>query len=145
MQPSEYWQNFELGTELDIAFGFVYDGLEHLHRMSSFEHESEVFSVLYNLSVGVERLLKIALILLEYDSSADVEVFEESLISHNHLELLKRVQQSRDLSLGKPHKEFMALLGKFYKSDRYDRYSITTLQNLSKEKKALNETRFSTL
>jgi hypothetical protein len=52
MKSSEYyWQNFELGKELEIAGGFIYDGLRNLHEMETVRYESEIFSVLYSLSV----------------------------------------------------------------------------------------------
>ncbi len=43
MKQSQYWQNFELGKELEIACGFIYDGLRNLHEMENIYHESEIF------------------------------------------------------------------------------------------------------
>jgi hypothetical protein len=43
MKSSEYyWQNFELGKELEIAGGFIYDGLRNLHEMETVRYESEI-------------------------------------------------------------------------------------------------------
>ena len=137
MKQSQYWQNFELGKELEIAGGFVYDGLRNLHEMETLHYETEIFGVLYNLSVGLERFLKVAVVLLEYDDEVDHSEYEKSLITHNHLDLLNRIKKHRQLSLGKVHNEVLSLLGTFYKSYRYDRYSIRTVEELSKEKRAL--------
>ena len=112
MDKNTYWQNFELGTELDIAGCFIYDGLRQLHNMSSLYYESDILSVLYNLSVGLERFLKVVVILLEYDEAKDQEEFEKSLITHNHLKLLDRIELIQTINLGKVHKEFLALLGR---------------------------------
>ena len=78
MNPTDYWKNFQLGTELDVAGKFIYNGLRSLHEMGSLNHEEEIFEFLYSLAVGLERLLKIAVILIEHDDKVD-EKFEQSL------------------------------------------------------------------
>lgn len=137
MKPEQFWQNFELGVEIDIASTFLYDGLNNLHQMDTFHYETEIFNFLYNVSVGVERFLKVAIILQEFSDETDAEEFEKSLITHNHSDLLSRLNKSCKLNLGKPHIEFISLLAKFYKSFRYDRYSLNTVYDLAKEKDAL--------
>lgn len=137
MKKSQYWQNFELGKELEIACNFIYDGLKNLHEMETLYYETEIFSVLYNLSVGFERILKVAIVLLEYNEENKFSDFEASLITHNHLELLRRVKKHKEVSFGTVHNEFLDLLGKFYKSYRYDRYCLDTVTELSKEKRAI--------
>lgn len=77
------WKNFELGTELQIAGSFLYNALYSFDRMKHFYFEEECFEFLYQSSVGVERLLKIMLILLEHDEYTDQDSFEKSLITHN--------------------------------------------------------------
>src|SRR3989344_1177652 len=116
MKPEEFWQNFQLGIEHEIACNFIYDGVRNLHEMKTLSLESEVFSFFYNTSVGFERLLKVAVALLEYEDGADTEELEESLRTHNHLELLKRLRQKSSINLGDCHIEFLALLSKFYKT-----------------------------
>jgi len=71
MKPSDYWQNFELLKEIEIAGGFIYDGLRTLNEMEYFHYETEIFNVLYNLSVGLERLTKVSIVLLEYQEDID--------------------------------------------------------------------------
>ncbi|UJR54530.1 hypothetical protein [Dickeya zeae] len=128
MKPQIFWQNFELGVEIDIAGNFIYDGLNNLHQMEHFAYETEVFNVLYNLSVGVERFFKVAIILIEYDDDTDQDSFEKSLITHNHAELLARIRRKRAINLSGVHNDFISLLSKFYKSFRYDRYSLQTVE-----------------
>lgn len=59
MKQSEFWKNFHLGTEIDIAGSFIYNGLRRLHQIETLYNQSEVFEILYNLAVGVECLLKV--------------------------------------------------------------------------------------
>jgi hypothetical protein len=137
MKSSEYyWQNFELGKELEIAGGFIYDGLRNLHEMETVRYESEIFSVLYSLSVGLERFLKVTVVLLEFDENTDSTEFEKRLMTHNHSVLVDRIKKSHNLQFDKAHNELLSVLTKFYKSYRYDRYSIRSVNDLSKEKKA---------
>ena len=124
MKKNQWWKNFSLVKELDIAGSFIYNGLRSFHEMESLYYESEVFEVLYDLAVGLERLLKICVILIEHDSTDYQEEFEKSLITHTHSELAKRVQQKHDLNLTAPYNEFLSLLEEFYKTHRYGRYGI---------------------
>jgi hypothetical protein len=63
MNKHEAWKNFNLGEELSISGAFIYNGLRRFHEMRVLVHTDEIFDFLYNLSVGLERLLKIAVVL----------------------------------------------------------------------------------
>jgi len=139
MTPEEWWKNFALGIELDTAGTFIYNGIKTLEDLQSFQHPVDTFEILYNLSVGIERLLKIAIILLEHDDTIDIEELEKSLISHNTVELADRVDKHEPMSLPNLHKEFLALLSKFYKSHRYGRYSLSSVPNIQEEKRCFLE------
>lgn len=136
MKQSEFWKNFHLGTEIDIAGTFVYNGLRRLHEMETLYHAAEVFEVLYNLAVGVERLLKVTVILIEHEDHVDQEEFEKTLITHSHQDLMRRVQARHNLQLGSTHNEFLELLGAFYKTSRYGRYTLGS--DLTAEKTLLH-------
>lgn len=138
MDPKTFWKNFNLGQEIDIAGRFLYNGLHFFHQMDTLYHEEEVFEVLYNLSVGLERLMKVAVVLIEHTDSTDHEDFEATLITHNHLELLRRVRSRYSLALSNPHTEFLHLLTEFYKTYRYGRYSLSSVKTLGHEKKVLH-------
>ncbi|WP_051955713.1 hypothetical protein [Beijerinckia mobilis] len=127
MRPDEYWKNFNLGTELDIAGRFLFNGLQAFHEMEHFAAEEDAFEFLYSVAVGVERLLKIAVILTEHDSAVDQDAFEKSLITHTHQELILRLRAKHDLKIPARENEFIALLGRFYTSQRYGRYSLNSV------------------
>lgn len=125
--PEIFWKNFRLGTELQISGSFIYNALSILDQMETFYYEAECFEFLYNISVGIERLMKIAIILIEHDENVNQKIFETNLITHNHLELFKRIEKNRAIISGTQHNKFLALLVKFYKSARYDRYNIKSV------------------
>ena len=137
MKPDEYWKNFNLGTELDISGRFLYNGLQTFHHMETFFKEEDAFEFLYSVSVGIERLLKIALILTKHDQSIDQEEFERELITHSHQDLLKRLKEHHALNLGPVHNEFISILSRFYKSHRYGRYSLASVSAPAQERDEL--------
>jgi hypothetical protein len=105
--------------------------------MRTLDHTDELFEFLYNISVGLERLLKIAVVFLEHNDDTDQEKLEKSLITHNHLDLVKRVRKHAKVNLTAPHNEFLALLGSFYTTLRYDRFTLSSMYNLDREREEL--------
>ena len=121
---SEFWKNFRLNTELSISGNFLYNGLFCFDEMTSFYYEDNSFEFLYNISVGIERLQKICIVLLEHNDKTNQVEFEESLISHNLNDLHSRIVKRKKFDIGKAHNKFLSLLTKFYKSSRYEKYQI---------------------
>lgn len=122
--PGLFWKNFRLGTELQVSGSFLYNALYYFDKMETFYFEEESFEFLYNASVGIERLEKITIILLEHNDMLNQNDFEKSLITHSHLELLDRIKKIKPLTLGKCHTKFLQLLQTFYNSSRYDRFNL---------------------
>ena len=137
MNPTQFWKNFKLGEELSISGAFIYNGLRRFHELRKLDFADEIFEVFYPLSIGIERLLKIAVVLLEHKDYGDQEALEKSLITHNHLELLHRIKQHTTVNLSTPHNDLLSLLSSFYKTLRYHRFSLTSVTDLQKEKEAL--------
>ena len=132
-----FWKNWRLGTELQISGSFVFNGILVLDKMETFHFEEECFEFLYNLSIGFERLFKIAIILLEHDAISNQEEFEKSLITHDHLFLLNRIQNHKKLKIGKAHKKFISLLSIFYKTARYERFNIKSVYKPNRDRQDL--------
>jgi hypothetical protein len=135
MTPEEWWKNYALGIEIDVAGTFIYNGIKALHELNSLNQPEESFEVLYNLSVGIERLLKVAIILIEHCDHIDMNQFEKSLISHNTIDLANRVNSQRNLQLSNIHREFLSILSKFYKTHRYGRYSLSAVPKIYEEQR----------
>ncbi|WP_419486711.1 hypothetical protein [Chryseobacterium bernardetii] len=125
--PSIFWKNFRLGTELHVAGSLIYNGLYSFDEIEYFYYEHEIFEVLYNLSVGIERLQKITIILCEHTEDLDQSDFERTLITHNHIDLLNRIKQKHKLNFGKQHIKFLQLLSDFYRATRYSRYNLQSV------------------
>jgi hypothetical protein len=135
MNPAQFWQNFKMGEEQEIACNFIYDGLRNLHEMETLSLETEIFPVLYNLSIGLERLFKVAIVLTEVDENTDIDEFEKTLITHDHTALFNRLKKRVKLDFGPPQTGLLHLLSVFYEDHRYGRFNIPQRDNLSKDKK----------
>lgn len=66
-------------TEIDIAGTFIYRGIREFNNLDSFYNAGEIFHVLYPLSVGIERLQKVLLVLLEEIRPEQAHEFEKDL------------------------------------------------------------------
>lgn len=126
MNPNYKWKNFRLGSELQIAGSFIYNALNSFDRMLNLYYEEECFEFLYNASVGIERLQKILLILLENVQPENQPQFEESLITHSHLELMDRINTLIKVKPLGPHVKFLSILTEFYYHTRYSRYKMVS-------------------
>jgi len=135
--PDKLWnyKNFNMGTELDIAGDFIYDGIHTLNQMDVINQDSMLFSFLYHVSVGLERLQKIVLVLFEDFNLENYEEFEKSLITHSHAELSERIYKNTQLKLNSRENEFLQLLSTFYKSARYHRFNLKS--QYSKERRMI--------
>lgn len=134
---AEYWKNFRLGEELDVSGTFIYNGLRRFHEIKKLDHSADIFEVFYQLSIGIERLMKISIVLVEHDEKSDPETFEKSLVTHNLQRLLTRIEQSKDLGLSSHHRAFLNVLTRFYENLRYDRFSLSATIEIGKERQEL--------
>jgi hypothetical protein len=137
MNPTEFWQNFKMGEEQEIACNFIFDGLRNLHDIETLSVETELFPVLYNLSIGLERLFKVAIVLVEVNDTTNIDEFEETLKIHNHITLYNRLKKSVDLNFGPAHTGLLTLLSVFYEDHRYGRFNLPKQDNLFKDKELL--------
>lgn len=137
--PVWFWKNFRMGTELQISGSFIYNAIYCIDQMETFHNEEDCFEFLYNASVGLERLFKIAIILIEHDETENQEDFERSLITHSNSDLLARIKKKHQLQLGKSHNRFISLLDNFYNSTRYNRFNLSSVYIKNQDKYGLVE------
>ena len=127
------YKNFNMVNELDIAGEFIYDGIQTLNQMNSISSEASIFSFLYHISVGIERLQKIILVLFEDITLENYEEFEKSLITHSHGYLHERISKKVNLDFNSRENEFLTLLSTFYNHSRYNRFNLNASLNHEKE------------
>lgn len=130
--PIKLYKNFNMGTEIDIAGIFIYNGIKELDSMESLYYESEVFGFLYPISIGIERLQKVLIVLGENISEKEVEEFEKSLITHSHQDLQNRIKKHIDIKFNPKQNSFLQVLNNFYKNCRYERFNVRGKYDLEK-------------
>lgn len=135
--PILSYKNFKMGTEIGIAGTFIYNGIKELEQLETLHCEGEVFSFLYHISVGIERLQKVLIVLLEEINEDNITEFEESLITHGHQDLQNRIKRKGHITLSSRQNRFLQVLNNFYNSCRYDRFNV--LGKHGAEKKILSE------
>lgn len=133
-EPNFFWKNFRLGTELQSSGTFIYNALYFLDKIEYLRFEEDIFEFLYNTSQGIERIQKIAIILLDHNDDTNQEEFEKDLITHNHINLHERIVAKKELNLSRLHKRFLDLLSKFYNSYRYNRFNKSSIYHKNFDK-----------
>ena len=118
------YKNFNMVYELEISGEFIYDGIQALNTMDSSSNSAELFSFLYHISVGIERLQKIILVLNEDVDSDNYEKFEKSLITHSHNGLHQRIKKYVSIAFNKRENKFLEILSTFYEKSRYGRFNF---------------------
>ncbi len=136
MNLTNFYKNFSMGREIDIAGTLIYNGIKNFDALNGFSEECDIFHVLYAFAVGIERLQKVLLVLLENfpDDITDETIteFEKSLITHSHQKLHERVSEKIQISFNAHQNAFLQMLTQFYETCRYDRFNIST--NYQKER-----------
>ena len=77
MNTKQMRESIVMAKELDVAGEFVYAALEKINKIDTYEEVSDIFFILYHLSVGIERLQKILLVVLndvELDKIQDLSL-----------------------------------------------------------------------
>lgn len=133
MNPDLWFKNFNMVIELDVAGEFIFNGIQEIYQTTFFRNDANTFVMLYNLSVGIERLQKIVVTLLEYNSEIGKENFEAYLknMGHNHIslrdniaKLAKEGKYKNTPKFSTRENEFFELLSRFYSDNRYMRFEV---------------------
>ena len=133
MDRATFVKNFALNREVGIAGKFIYDGMHDLNCIDNYMDIDNIFGFLYKIAVGIERLQKIAYILLKNPDAEEYKHIEEEIITHSHVGLQDKINTFTDVSLNEHQKAFLHLLTRFYNSSRYDRFSFTTSINMEQK------------
>lgn len=112
-----------MAREVDLSGEFIYAGLEKFNSMKSLDEPSESFFVLYHLAVGVERLQKVLIVLLEDVRPQEIDSFLETIKKHNHRELATMIKRYIKIDFSKEQNAFLNMLADFYENHRYDKYN----------------------
>src|SRR5574344_1829975 len=121
-----FQQSMALSAELDTAGTFIYKAIKEFSSIEIFGVSSKDFMFLYFASVGIERLQKILLILLQNPKDRDsYEKYCKSIITHDTAELQEKISKfkfnKKRIELPESCMAFLNILVEFYENQRYER------------------------
>ena len=125
MNRIDYFKNFNLGKEIDIAGSFAYNALSILNNEENVYQNDQIFLFLYNTAVSIERMQKCVLFLCGSYDEIDINDFSESLKSHDHQLLQSKIFKLTNIRLSTEQNALLMLLSSFYSKGRYANYSLT--------------------
>ncbi len=120
--PAQFaWKNFNLNIELHISGNFIYNGIYLIDRYNQLRYEDDCFMLLYDISVGIERLEKIVYLLLahKFDNTMPIAKLIKQFKNHNHVKLYELINQYISLNFGSKELALLRLLSEFYSKGRY--------------------------
>lgn len=115
MEEKFIYNSLKLGEELKIAGKFLDIGIKELKSYDKMLLNHELFYIMYNFSVGIERLQKV-LILLNYNDTSKIKKIKH----HSHGALQHKINQTTKLKLETKENKMLSLLDKFYNNYRYE-------------------------
>lgn len=124
MNEVDYFKNFNLGKEIDLAGSFAYNALSILNMEDNVYQNDQIFLFLYNTAVSVERLQKCVLFIYGNYDETSITDFAASLKSHDHQMLQSRITEITHKKLSAEQNSLLMLLSGFYLNGRYANYSF---------------------
>ena len=94
MLVDEIWdfKSINMGRELEISGEFIYESAKKTMSITGLNNQYEINIILYTGAVGIERLQKIYLCLVQQNPNDKYSV-PKCLMGHNHLELEKEIEK----------------------------------------------------
>lgn len=129
MNHLEYFRNFNIGTEIDLAGAFAYNALSLLNTTHDIYKNDQIFLFLYNAAVSVERMQKCVLFMCGDYEESDIEQFGQELKTHDHQKLQNRIHKYTQKKLSEEQNALLLLLQEFYEEGRYSNYAIESTYN----------------
>lgn len=129
MTKLEYFKNFNIGKEVDLAGTFAYNALSALNTTQNVHLNDQIFMFLYNASVSVERIQKCVLFMYGNYNSTEIEQFAETIKIHDHQNLQCKINGYTRKKLPEEQNALLILLRDFYADGRYANYSMDGAYN----------------
>lgn len=124
MDTLQYFKNFNIGHEIDLAGTFAYNALTILNSERNIYQNDQIFMFLYNAAVSIERIQKCVLFLYGTYDLSDIETFALELKIHSQPALQNKINDHTKKKLSKEQNALLDLLKNFYEQGRYSNFSI---------------------
>ena len=112
------FKSVQMAKEVTIAGDYVFNSAKKAIQLTTVHNEFDINEILYNGSVGIERLQKIYLYLC-VDNPFDKQ---EDLKTHNHCELEKKILSETGNNLFENGRKIISIFNEYYSQYRYGNY-----------------------
>lgn len=129
MNALEYFKNFNIGKEIDLAGTFAYNALTILNSNHNIYQDDQIFMFLYNAAVSVERIQKCVLFMYGNYDLSEIETYALELKIHSHPTLQSKINDHTKKKLSEEQNALLDLLMEFYAQGRYSNFSINSDYN----------------
>lgn len=124
MGDVNYFKNFNMGREIEIAGEFIYESMREMYSLKSFSEHFKINKILYNGAVGIERLQKILLCMFLINQTKDFDDLPKSLKEHKHIALHELIKKSvPDYKLKSNKIKLLEVFQDYYNKHRYGEFS----------------------
>lgn len=124
MGEVNYFKNFNMGREIEIAGEFIYESMREMYSLKSFSEHFKINKILYNGAVGIERLQKILLCMFLINQTKDFDDLPKSLKEHKHIALHELIKKSvPDYKLKSNKIKLLEVFQDYYNKHRYGEFS----------------------
>jgi len=113
------FKSIQMAKEVTLAGDFVFNSAKKAIQLTTIHNEFDINEILYNGSVGIERLQKIYLYLC-LDNLFDKQ---EDLKTHNHCVLEKRILTETGNKLFENGRKIISIFNEYYSQYRYANYN----------------------
>lgn len=115
------FKSFNMGRELEVAGEFLYDSAKKTMSITGLHNQYEINMILYTGSVGIERLQKIYLCLIQKDPT-DSDSMPKCIWQHNHLALENEIEKHTKSPLQGNSMGLLGIFEEYYNKFRYSNY-----------------------
>ena len=129
MGEVNYFKNFNMGREIEIAGEFIYESMREMYSLKSFSEHFKINKILYNGAVGIERLQKILLCMFLINQTKDFDDLPKSLKEHKHIALHELIKKSvPDYKLKSNKIKLLEVFQDYYNKHRYGEFPQIIIQ-----------------
>lgn len=123
MLVDEIWdfKSINMGRELEISGEFIYESAKKTMSITRLNNQYEINIILYTGAVGIERLQKIYLCLVQQNPT-DKDSIPKCLMGHNHLELNKEIEKYTTEHILRNGRGLLGVFSEYYNNYRYANY-----------------------
>lgn len=123
MIVDEIWdfKSINMGRELEISGEFIYESAKKTMSITGLNNQYEINIILYTGAVGIERLQKIYLCLVQQNPTYKASI-PKCLMGHNHFELEKEIEKYTTKHISKNGKSLLGVFSEYYNNYRYANY-----------------------